>query len=45
MPHSYREGKEVTVNAIMPFSIMVLFWLGLTVAAFIAGAIARLLGH
>jgi hypothetical protein len=29
------------VNAIMPFSILALLWLGLTVAAFIAGAIAR----
>ena len=33
------------MNAIMPFSILVLFWLGLTVAAFIAGAIARLFTH
>jgi hypothetical protein len=29
------------VNAIMSFSIMVLVWLGLTVAGFIAGTIAR----
>ena len=29
------------MNAIMPFSIMALLWLGLTVAAAIAGGIAR----
>jgi hypothetical protein len=29
------------VNAIMPFSILVLLWLGLTVVAFIAGAFAH----
>ena len=29
------------MNAIMPFSIMVLLWLGLTVAAAIAGGIAH----
>ena len=29
------------MNAIMPFSILALLWLGLTVAAFIAGTIAR----
>ena len=30
------------MNAIMPFSILVLLWLGLTVVAFIAGVIVRL---
>ena len=30
------------MNAIMPFSIMALFWIGLTVLAYIAGTIARI---
>jgi hypothetical protein len=41
MPHGEKEGKEVTVNAIIPFSVMALIWLVLTVAAAIAGGIAR----
>jgi hypothetical protein len=46
MPHSQREGKEGAVNAIMSFSVMLYIWLGLTVAAAIAGAIAhRFSGH
>ena len=41
MPHSQRlEGGPV--NPIMPFSVLVLLWLGLTVLAFIAGIIARI---
>jgi hypothetical protein len=42
MAPSWEEGKEVTVNAIMPFSVLVLFWLVLTVAAAIGGGIAHL---
>jgi hypothetical protein len=34
-------GTEVTVNAIMGFQVMALIWLGLTVAAAIAGGIAH----
>ena len=30
------------MNAIMPFSIMALLWIGLTVLAYIAGVIARI---
>jgi hypothetical protein len=42
-PHAAQleRGREVTVNAIMPFSILALFWIGLTVVAYIAGTIAR----
>ena len=35
------QGTEVTVNAIMGFQVMALIWLGLTVAAAIAGGIAH----
>jgi hypothetical protein len=36
------EGKEVTVNAIMPFSVLALLWVVLTVGAAIAGGISHL---
>jgi hypothetical protein len=42
LPHSYREGKEVTVNPIMTPFILLYFWLGVTGAAVITGAIARI---
>jgi hypothetical protein len=37
-----REGNEVTVNAIMPFSILALLWVVLTVGAAIVALIAPL---
>ena len=33
------------MNAIMPFSILALFWIGLTVVAYIAGTIARIVSR
>jgi len=42
-PHAaqLQRERQVTVNAVMPFSILALFWIGLTVVAYIAGTIAR----
>jgi hypothetical protein len=42
----FQQPKEVTVNAIMPFSIIALIWVVLTVGAAILGGISHLFsGH